>query len=168
MSVVHCGMFEVQLVNNVCIAWSLFFFNQSWERTGCFPLSFPYTDSDWFPGLHFVECCGSCIPIASASLTAFIPSAEVITLVSRVMKFALSSQKGLPTYSNDYMALLITNKFLGCWIPSMIFVRARLGCQMFALGCQMFIQHADHFRPCKHPVPKGIVFLSNLLCLRHL
>ena len=68
--------------------------------------------------------------------------------------------KGLPTHSNA-----ITSKFLGCWIPSMIFVRARLGSQMFALN---LIQHAGHFRPCKHLVPTDNVFLSNLLCLRHL
>ena len=91
-----------------------------------------------------VEWYDSSIPIVSASLAAFIPSAEIITLVSRVVKFALSSPKGLLTHSNDPMASLIPEKFLGCWIPSMILVRTGLGCQMFALKC---IQHVDSFRP---------------------
>ena len=99
-----------------------FFFSQSRDWAGCFRLLFPCIDPDWFSNLLFVEFYDSCIPIASASLAAFIISAEIITLVASVMKCALSSQKGLPTHSNDPMSSLIPEKCIGFWIPSMIFV----------------------------------------------
>ena len=91
MSVFHCGMGEVNVLNNICIVWSRFP-SHSRERAGCFPLLFLYVDSDLFSSLLSVEWHDSSIAIASASLVAFILSAEIITLVSRVMKFALSSQ----------------------------------------------------------------------------
>ena len=121
-------------------------------------------ESDWFSSLLFMEWCDSSIPNNLVSLAAFIHSAEIITLVSRMMKFALPSQKGLPTHSNDPMVSLIPEISLGSWIPSMTFVWTRLWCQMFALK---FIQHVNYFRPCEHPMPSGIMFLSNLLSLNH-
>ena len=146
----------------------------SFTVTCLFPV-FPYIESDWFSSLPefdwfssllFMEWSDSSIPNNFVSLAAFIHSTVIITLVSRMMKFALPSQKGLPTHSNDSMVSFIPEICLGSWIPSMIFVRARLGCQMFALK---FIQRANYmyFRPCEHPVPSGIMFLSNLLSLHH-
>ena len=126
------------------------FFQPELEKGWLFSFLFPYIDSNWFSALLFVEWYDSSASIASASLAALNPSAGVITLVSRMMTFALSSQKGLPTHSNDPMACLIPDKSLWCWISSMILRRTRLRCQMLALK---FIQHADHFRPCKHSVP---------------
>ena len=58
-----------------------------------FSFLFPYIDPVWFSSLLSVEWYDSSIPIDSALLADFIPSAEIITLVSRVAKFALSSQK---------------------------------------------------------------------------
>ena len=146
MSLFHCGMFKVNVVNNMCIVWSIFF-SHSLERVGCFPLLFPYIYSNWFSSLFFVVWCDSSIPIASALEVTIcwnrqfdIQNDEICTLLL----------KGLPTHSNDPMATLIPEKSLGCWIPSMILVRSGLGCQMFSLK---FIQHVDHFRPCKHPMP---------------
>ena len=106
MSVFYCGMFKVKLVTNICIVWSLWS-GQRWERAGCFPLLFPYIESDWFSSPFFVEWYDSSIPIASTSLAAIIPSTEIVILVSKVMEFALSSPKWLPTHSNDPIASLI-------------------------------------------------------------
>ena len=53
MSVFHCGMFEIMLVNNVCIVWSLFS-SQNRDRASCFRLLFLYIDSDWFSSLLLV------------------------------------------------------------------------------------------------------------------
>ena len=108
MSVFHYGMIEVKLMNNICI--TVFFFSQRWERAGSFPLLFPHIDSDCFPSPLFVEWFDSFIPIASACLAAFIPSTEIITLVSRVMTFALSSQKGLPTHFKWSYGILDTGQ----------------------------------------------------------
>ena len=61
-----------------------------------------------------MELFDSSIPIASASLAAFIPFAEIITLVASEMKFALSSQKGLPTHSKWSYVIFDTWKMF--WI----------------------------------------------------
>ena len=87
MSVIHCSMLEVMLVNNICIVWSLFS-SQSRDRSGCFHLLFPYIDPDWFSRLLFEELYDSSIPITSASVAAVVPSAEIFTLMASVMKFA--------------------------------------------------------------------------------
>ena len=82
-------MFEVKLMNNICIVWS--FFSLSWERAGCFPLLFPYIYSDWFSSLLFVGWYDSSIPIASASSAAFcwnhhfgIQGDEICTFTKRI------------------------------------------------------------------------------------
>ena len=99
--VFHCGMFEVKVVNNMCII-KRNFPSRIWKGL----VIFLY----WF---HASILIG--YPVSSfASLTAFIPSAGIITLVSRVMKCAFSPQKGLPTHSNDPMASLIPAKSLYC------------------------------------------------------
>ena len=130
----------------VCASYEVFTSARFGERVGCFPLLFPYIYSGWFSSLLFVGWYDSSIPIASASLAAVcwnhhfgIQSDEICT-----------SQKGLPTHSDDPMASLIAIKSLGCWIASMILVKTGFGCQRFSVK---FIQQADHFIPCKHPVP---------------
>ena len=92
MAVFHYGMFEVNLMNNMC---SAVFFQPALGKGWLFSFIHIYIDYDWFSSLRFVEWYDSSIPTASASLAtfiAFIPSTEIFTLVSRVMKFALSSQ----------------------------------------------------------------------------
>ena len=80
-------MFEVKRMHNICIA--VFFPSQCWERAGCFPVLFPYIDSDWFSSLRFLEWYDSSTPIASASLAAFwnhhfgIQSDEICTLLTK-------------------------------------------------------------------------------------
>ena len=128
---------------NVCWSslWTIFashevFFQPELERAGCFTLLFSFRDSDWFSSMLFVEWYDSSIPIASASLEAFLPSVEIINLVSRVMKFALPYQIGLHTHSNDPMASLIPKNILDAgfvhdtWMPGV--------CPIIS------IQHADH------------------------
>ena len=141
MSVFHCGMLEVKLVNNICIVWSLFPVRVRKELVVflyCFHTSI-------LIGYLIGSSYGDTTALYSLLLPLWQLSAEIITSVSRVMKFAPSSEEGLSTHSHDPMASLIPEKSLGCWIPSMILVRTGLGYQMSALK---FVQYADHIIQC--------------------
>ena len=125
-------------MNNICII--KIFFQPELERAGCFPLLFPCIDSDWLSSLLF--CLFDSFHPFCWNHHFGIQSDEMCTLLPKRIAY---------TYKWSYGILDQKNLF-------------SVGCQLFALK---FIQRTDHFRPCKHPVAWGIVFLSNLLCLHH-
>ena len=163
---------------NVCLSlwhvWSLTceqyfhrmksFSSQSWQRTVFVPLSFPYTDSDWFSGLPFVTCYDSCISIASASLAAFIPSAEVqfgiqsdaiCTILAKRIAYTYKWSFGI--FDAGQVSWMLYSVHDICesktWMPNV---------------CPKVHPAFGSLKTMQAPSAYRFGFLSNLLCLRRL
>ena len=96
------------------------FCSQNWTTAVCSSLLLHLLNLIDFPGWSSWSVRTALkLPIASAPWTDFITSSDIITFVSRVIKSALSSWKGLPTSSNAAMASLTLEKIFS-WMPDFV------------------------------------------------
>ena len=146
ISVLHYGMFEVKLMNNMCIA---VFFPASVGKglavfLYCFHTSILIGFQSTLRGV-IRQLYTHCFCLFGSFHTFYwnhhfdIQSDEICTLLTKRISYTFKWYYGI-----------LDSGQISWVLDSVHDTSERLGCQMFALK---FIQHVDHFRTCKHRVP---------------